>query len=84
MSHPDGAWQGAAALLPFPVPSGTPLAGYAARTGGLPAITLTCSNERGYASRRLTERALAQAEAFCAELIHRIDAEIGPELRRRS
>ncbi len=58
--------------------------GYAARTGGLPAITLTCSDERGYASRRLTERALAQAEAFCAELIHRIDAEIGPELRRRS
>jgi hypothetical protein len=36
MSCPDGAWLGGAALLPFPVPSAVPLAGYAARTG--PAV----------------------------------------------
>jgi hypothetical protein len=36
MSRPDSAWQGGAALLPFPVPSDVPLAGYAARTG--PAV----------------------------------------------
>ena len=36
MSRPDVAWLGGAALLPFPVPSAVPLAGYAARTG--PAV----------------------------------------------
>ncbi|HET6745370.1 MAG TPA: hypothetical protein VFH90_05900, partial [Candidatus Limnocylindria bacterium] len=36
MSRPDVAWLGGVALLPFSVPSGVPLAGYAARTG--PAV----------------------------------------------
>ena len=36
MSRPDVAWLGGVALLPFSVPSGVPLAGYAVHTG--PAV----------------------------------------------
>ena len=61
----------------------SPNDGYAARAAHLPAITITCRDNRGYASRRLTERSLAQAEAFCLELIRRLDAEVGPDLSPR-
>lgn len=54
--------------------------GYAVRSAGLPSITVTCRDERGFASRRLDEHALAGAEAFCLELIRRLDAEIGAVL----
>jgi hypothetical protein len=37
-------------------------------------------DERGWASRRLDESALARAEKFCLELIARLDAEVGPAL----
>jgi Peptidase family M28 len=56
----------------------SPSDGYAARAAGLPSITITCRDERGYASRRLDEAALARAESFCLELIRRLDAELGP------
>ena len=39
-----------------------------------------CRSEAGDASARLDERALGGAEAFCLELIGRIDSELGPEL----
>jgi hypothetical protein len=41
---------------------------------------LTCRDERGWASRRLDEEALAAAEVFCIEFIARLDDQIGPEL----
>ncbi len=51
--------------------------GYAVRSAGLPSITISCRDDRGFASRRLDEHALDRAEAFCLELIRRLDAEIG-------
>ena len=54
--------------------------GYVARSRGLPAITITSRDERGYAGPRVEEGAIERAEAFCAELIARLDAEVGPEL----
>jgi hypothetical protein len=56
---------------------------YAARARGFPAITITCRDERGYAHPRVDEEAMERAEAFCAELVVRIDAEVGPELAAR-
>ena len=47
---------------------------------GLAAATVTCRDRRDYASGRVTEVSLDDAEAFCAELIARLDAEIGPSL----
>jgi hypothetical protein len=43
-------------------------------------ITVTCRDRLDYASGRVDERALERAEAFCAELIERVDAELGPSL----
>jgi hypothetical protein len=53
---------------------------YAARAAGFPALTITCRERRDYAPSRVDERAMRAAEDFCAELIERIDAEIGPAL----
>jgi Peptidase family M28 len=47
---------------------------------GYATITVTCRDRLDYASGRVDERALERAEAFCAELIERIDAELGPSL----
>lgn len=58
----------------------SPSDGYAARVAGLPAVTITCRGERGYPSRRLTERSLARVETFCLEVVHRLDAEVGADL----
>jgi Peptidase family M28 len=66
---------GAAALV-----NRAPSDGYAARSAGFPALTITCRDVRGWASRRLDEDALTAAEAFCLEFIARLDDEIGPEL----
>jgi hypothetical protein len=78
---------GVAEASPEPAPRWlvlrSPNDGYAARAARLPAITITCRDDRGYASRRLTERSLAQAEAFCLELIRRLDAEVGRDLSPR-
>ncbi len=54
--------------------------GFVARSAGIAATTISCREEGGWASRRLEEDALSAAEAFCLELIGRLDAELGPEL----
>ena len=57
-----------------------PSDGYAARSAGIAAITISCRDEHGSASPRLDEDALNAAEAFCLDLIARLDAEVGPAL----
>jgi hypothetical protein len=52
----------------------------ASATPGYAAITLTCRDELDYASGRVGQRSLEQAEAFCLELIDRLDEEVGPSL----
>ena len=52
----------------------------AAGAAGYAAVTVTCRDSGGYASGRVAEESLDNAEAFCAELIERIDAELGPSL----
>ena len=52
----------------------------AAGTNGYAAVTITCRERGDYASGRVAEESLERAEAFCAELIERIDAELGPSL----
>jgi peptidase M28-like protein len=47
---------------------------------GYAAITVTCRDRGDYASGRVEERSLDAAVAFCAELIERVDAEVGPSL----
>ena len=56
--------------------------GYAARSAGFPAVTISCRDELDRAPDRLDPEALARAEAFCAELIRRVDAELGPQISR--
>jgi hypothetical protein len=66
-----------------PLVNRAPSDGYAARAAGLAAITITCRDELDCAPRRLDFESLRRAEAFCAELIARLDAELGPELPAR-
>jgi hypothetical protein len=54
--------------------------GYAARSAGLPAITIGCRGRLDYVPERVDAEALERAEGFCAELIRRLDAELGPDL----
>lgn len=63
-----------------PLVNRAPSDGYAASAAGLPAITISCRNELDYAPERVDPESLRRAEAFCAELITRIDAELGPTL----
>jgi Peptidase family M28 len=65
--------------------------GYAARSAGFPAITITCRNALDYTPdhhrptdtpERIDPQALERAEGFCHELLRRLDAEIGPDLDR--
>jgi hypothetical protein len=65
--------------------------GYAARSAGYPAITITCRNALDYTPghhrpsdipERIDPQALERAEGFCDELLRRLDAEIGPDLER--
>jgi hypothetical protein len=54
--------------------------GYAARSAGLPAITISCRGRLDYVPARVDGEAVERAEGFCAELIRRLDAEVGPDL----
>jgi hypothetical protein len=54
--------------------------GYAARSAGLPAITIGCRGRLDYVPARVDGAAVERAEGFCAELIRRLDAEVGPDL----
>jgi hypothetical protein len=58
----------------------SPSDGYAARSAGLPALTITCRGRLDYVPDRVDEEAIERAEGFCAELIRRLDAEVGPDL----
>jgi Peptidase family M28 len=51
-----------------------------AAAAGYAAITVTCRDHLDYASGRVHEQSLEQAEAFCLELIERLDEEVGPSL----
>jgi hypothetical protein len=63
-----------------PIVSRSASDGSAAGSAGFPAITVTCRDRLDYATGRVDERALERAEAFCAELIERLDAEVGPSI----
>jgi hypothetical protein len=52
----------------------------AATGAGYAAITVTCRDRLAYASGRVHQGALEDAEVFCLELIERLDAEVGPSL----
>ena len=54
--------------------------GHAATAAGYAAITVTCRDGFDYASGRVDEQALEAAERFCAELLERLDAEVGPSI----
>lgn len=58
----------------------SPSDGYAASSAGLPAITISCRGRLDYIAARVDIEAIERAEAFCAELIRRLDAEVGPGL----
>jgi hypothetical protein len=64
---------------------------FAARSAGYPAITITCKGRLDYTPThhqssdlpdRIDDEALERAYAFCAELIERVDATVGPDLSR--
>jgi Peptidase family M28 len=63
-----------------PMVNRSPSDGYAARAAGLPAITIGCRGRLDYVPARVDAEAIERAEAFCAELIRRLDAEVGPDL----
>jgi Peptidase family M28 len=63
-----------------PLVNRSPSDGYAARSAGLPAITISCRGRLDYVPARVDAEAIERAEGFCAELIRRIDAEVGPDL----
>src|SRR5205085_7889665 len=56
-------------------------AAYAARSAGLPALRVSALGARDYAPDRVDPEALDRTAAFMGELIERIDAEIGEQLR---
>jgi hypothetical protein len=57
-----------------------PSDGYAARSAGLPATTISCRGRVDYVPARVDQEALERAEGFCIELIQRLDAEVGADL----
>jgi hypothetical protein len=63
-----------------PLVNRSPSDGYAARSAGLPAITISCRGRLDYVPARVDAEAIERAEGFCAELIRRLDAEVGPDL----
>jgi hypothetical protein len=67
-----------------PLVNRAPSDGYAACAAGLPAITISCRNELDCAPQRIDLESLRLAETFCAELIARLDAELGPNLDEAS
>lgn len=63
-----------------PITNRSPSDGYAARSAGLPAITISCRGRLDYISARVDGDAIERAEGFCSELIRRLDADVGPDL----
>jgi peptidase M28-like protein len=63
-----------------PLVTRSPSDGYAARSAGLAAISIGCRGRLDYVPDRVDPEAIERAEGFCAELIRRLDAEVGPEL----
>jgi Peptidase family M28 len=63
-----------------PIVNRSPSDGYAARAASLPAITIGCRGRLDYVPARVDAEAIERAESFCAELIRRLDAEVGPDL----
>jgi Peptidase family M28 len=63
-----------------PIVSRSASDGYAARSAGLPAITISCRGRLDYVPARVDGEAVERAEGFCAELVRRLDAEVGPDL----
>jgi Peptidase family M28 len=63
-----------------PIVNRSPSDGYAARSTGLPAITISCRGRLDSIPARVDAEAIERAEGFCAELIRRLDAEVGPDL----
>ena len=63
-----------------PITGRSPSDGYAARSAGLPAITIGCRGRLDCGPARVDAEAIERAEGFCAELIRRLDAEVGPDL----
>src|SRR5918999_1112108 len=66
-------------------------AAFAPRSAGYPAITITCKGRLDYTPThhqatdlpdRIDDEAMERAYAFCAELIERVDATVGPDLSR--
>jgi hypothetical protein len=72
--------ESAARVPARPFTNRVPSDGFAARSAGVAAVTISCRHEGGWTTRRLDENALSAAETFCVELIARLDAELGPEL----
>jgi hypothetical protein len=54
--------------------------GYAARLRGYPTVTISCRGPDGRGEPSVEASAIESAEAFCAQLITRLDAELGPDL----
>src|SRR5918996_274504 len=67
-----------------PLVNRSPSDDYAARSAGLPAITISCRGRLDYVPARVDAEAIERAEGFCAELIRRLDAEVGPDLRAQA
>src|SRR5918997_4191914 len=63
-----------------PIVNRSPSDGYATRSASLPAITISCRGRLDYVPARVDAEAVERAEGFCAELIRRLDAEVGPDL----
>jgi Peptidase family M28 len=53
---------------------------YAARLGGFAAVTISCHGPDGRGEPSVEESAIESAEAFCVQLMTRLDAELGPDL----
>ena len=65
--------------------------GYAARSAGYPAITITCKgrldytashHQHGDVAERIDDEALERAYAFSCELIEKLDQTVGPDLEK--
>jgi hypothetical protein len=76
-----------------PLTNRTASDGYAARSGGYPAITVTCRNALDYTPEhhqlsdtpeRIDPDAIERAVGFCSELLGRLDAEVGEDLAKHA
>lgn len=65
--------------------------GYAARSAGFPAVTITCKGRLDYTAShhqmsdtadRIDDEALERAYEFCCDLIEKLDQTVGPDLEK--